>query len=41
MVYWLEKQGYNVSYITDVDTDTNVNPLTNHKAFLSVGHDEY
>jgi len=41
MVYWLEKQGYNVSYITDVDTDTNVNHLTNHKAFLSVGHDEY
>ena len=40
-VYWLESQGYNVIYTTDVDTDTNVNPLTNHKAFLSVGHDEY
>lgn len=40
-VYWLESQGYNVTYITNVDTDTNVNPLTNHKAFLSVGHDEY
>ncbi|HJT57984.1 MAG TPA: choice-of-anchor D domain-containing protein [Ktedonobacteraceae bacterium] len=40
-VYWLEEQGYNVSYITNVDTETNVNQLTNHKAFLSVGHDEY
>ncbi len=40
-VYWLEEQGYNVSYITNVDTETNANQLTNHKAFLSVGHDEY
>ncbi|HLJ33130.1 MAG TPA: N,N-dimethylformamidase beta subunit family domain-containing protein [Ktedonobacteraceae bacterium] len=40
-VYWAESQGYNLTYTTDVDTDTNANPLTNHKAFLSVGHDEY
>src|SRR5207245_1503931 len=40
-VYWLESQGYDVTYTTAVDTDTNVNPLTNHRAFLSVGHDEY
>jgi hypothetical protein len=40
-VYWLEQQGYNVAYTTDVDTDSNVPALTNHKAFLSVGHDEY
>lgn len=40
-VYWAESQGYDLTYTTDVDTDTNVNPLTNHKAFLSVGHDEY
>lgn len=40
-VYWLEEMGYDVTYTTDVDTDTNVNPLTNHKGFLSVGHDEY
>ena len=41
MVRWLEKNGYDMTYITDVDTDSNVNPLTNHKAFLDVGHDEY
>ncbi len=40
-VYWLESQGYNVTYTTDVDTDLNTTPLTNHKGFLSVGHDEY
>ncbi len=40
-VYWLESQGYDVTYTTDVDTDMNVGPLTNHRAFLSVGHDEY
>jgi hypothetical protein len=40
-VYWMESQGYNVAYTTDVDTDTNASTLTNHKAFLSVGHDEY
>ncbi len=38
---WMESQGYDISYTTDVDTDANVNPLTNHKAFLAVGHDEY
>jgi hypothetical protein len=40
-VRWAEKQGYNLTYTTNVDVDTNVNPLTAHKAFLSVGHDEY
>jgi hypothetical protein len=41
MLRWLEKSGYDVTYITDVDLDLNTNPLTNHKALLSVGHDEY
>src|SRR5207245_3053892 len=40
-IRWAESQGYDLTYTTDVDTHTNVNPLTNHKAFLSVGHDEY
>jgi len=38
---WAESQGYDLTYTTDIDTHTNVNPLTNHKAFLSIGHDEY
>jgi len=41
MVRWLEANGYNVSYFTGVDSDRRGNLITNHKAFLSVGHDEY
>ena len=40
-IRWAESQGYNITYITDVDTATNVNPITNHRVYLSVGHDEY
>jgi Domain of unknown function (DUF4082)/Bacterial Ig-like domain/Bacterial Ig domain len=41
MVRWLEANGYNVSYFTDVDSDRRGNLIRNHKIFLSVGHDEY
>ena len=41
MIRWAESQGYDLTYTTDVDTHTNVNPLTNHRVFVSVGHDEY
>ncbi len=41
MVQWLEREGYDVSYATSVDIDANANLLLSHKAFLSVGHDEY
>jgi hypothetical protein len=41
MVRWLEANGYNVSYISGIDTDRAGSLLLNHKAFLSVGHDEY
>ena len=41
MIRWLEANGYNVSYTTGVDTDRRGNLLLQHKAFLSVGHDEY
>lgn len=41
LVRFLERNGYDVSYIAGVDTDRRGNLLTNHKVFLSVGHDEY
>jgi hypothetical protein len=41
LVRFLEKNGYDVSYISGVDTDRNGAGLLNHKVFLSVGHDEY
>jgi hypothetical protein len=40
-IYWMEKNGYDVSYISGLDTARNGNELLNHKVFLSVGHDEY
>ncbi|HEX8857603.1 MAG TPA: N,N-dimethylformamidase beta subunit family domain-containing protein [Actinomycetes bacterium] len=40
-VRWIEQNGYDVSYSTDVDTDLNGAALRNHHGFLSVGHDEY
>ncbi|MFJ5958222.1 DUF4082 domain-containing protein [Paenarthrobacter sp. NPDC092416] len=41
MVRFLEQNGYDVSYISGLDTDGNGAQLLNHKVFLSVGHDEY
>ena len=45
MIRFLESNGYDISYITDLDIardNTNsVNQLLNHRVFLSVGHDEY
>ncbi|MFF1382992.1 DUF4082 domain-containing protein [Arthrobacter sp. NPDC058288] len=41
MVRFLEKNGYDVSYISGLDTASNGSQLLNHKVFLSVGHDEY
>ncbi len=40
-VRFLERNGYDVSYTTDIDTDRRGSELLNHKVFLSVGHDEY
>ncbi len=41
MVRWLEREGYDVTYITNVDTHDDVGRLLRGKGFLSVGHDEY
>ncbi len=43
MVRWLERNGYDVSYTTDLDMDRDSTPITpsTHKIILSVGHDEY
>jgi hypothetical protein len=41
MVYWLEQQGYDVTYCSNVDLHVDPGILTGAKAFLSVGHDEY
>ncbi|GAA1935188.1 hypothetical protein GCM10009797_30720 [Nocardioides hwasunensis] len=41
MVRFMERNGYDVSYMSGVDTDRRGGLIKNHKVFLSVGHDEY
>ncbi|MCA6117922.1 DUF4082 domain-containing protein [Bradyrhizobium sp. WSM 1738] len=40
-IYWLEQNGYDVSYMAGVDADRYGSLLLNHKMYLDVGHDEY
>jgi hypothetical protein len=41
MMRWLEKQGYNITYLAQPDIASNPGLLKNHKVFISSGHDEY
>lgn len=41
MIRFLEANGYDVSYMSGLDTATRGNLLKNHKIFVSSGHDEY
>jgi hypothetical protein len=41
MISWLERNGYDVSYLSGVDVSTSGSLLLNHKVFMSSGHDEY
>jgi hypothetical protein len=40
-IRWLERNGYDVTYSTDVDTHADGGQLLNHKSVVSVGHAEY
>lgn len=41
LAFWMEQHGYDVSYLSNLDTHTNAQGLQRAKAFLSIGHDEY
>ncbi|TMF72427.1 MAG: hypothetical protein E6I18_17025, partial [Chloroflexi bacterium] len=41
LVRWLERNGYDVTYSTDLDTHESGGALRNYKGFISAGHDEY
>lgn len=41
LAFWLEQHGYDVSYISNVDTHADPKGLLRTKGFISVGHDEY
>jgi hypothetical protein len=38
---WMEKQGYDLSYISSLDMHRDSDQLLDHRAYLSLGHDEY
>jgi hypothetical protein len=38
---WLERNGYDTTYSSGVDTDRRGQLLKNHRLFISSGHDEY
>ena len=40
-IHWLESQGYNLGYLSCLDLHTTPNTLQGHKAYISLGHDEY
>ncbi|MCB0095141.1 MAG: hypothetical protein KDE46_05435, partial [Caldilineaceae bacterium] len=40
-IRWLERNGYNVSYFSGVDSERRGEEILKHRLFLSVGHDEY
>jgi hypothetical protein len=41
LAYWMEAEGYDVSYLSNIDTHADPRGLLRGKAFLSVAHDEY
>jgi N,N-dimethylformamidase beta subunit-like, C-terminal len=41
LVRFLEREGYDVSYQTDVDTDVRPESLLDHRLVIVAGHDEY
>jgi hypothetical protein len=41
LAYWMEQHGYDVTYISNLDTHSDPQSLTRGKGWLSVGHDEY
>lgn len=40
-IHWLERQGYDLSYISNVDLHEDPSQLLHHRAYISLGHDEY
>jgi len=40
-IRWLERQGYDLAYISSIDLHEDPGQLLHHRAYLSLGHDEY
>ncbi|HLW01370.1 MAG TPA: N,N-dimethylformamidase beta subunit family domain-containing protein [Ktedonobacterales bacterium] len=40
-IRWLERNGYDVSYVSSTDVDEQPGQVLSHRALIDVGHDEY
>ncbi|MBV9691379.1 MAG: hypothetical protein JO202_16895 [Ktedonobacteraceae bacterium] len=40
-IRWMERQGYDLTYASDVNLHQLPDLLSHHKAYISLGHDEY
>ncbi len=40
-IHWLESQGYDLSYISDIDLHEHPKQILAHRAYIDLGHDEY
>ena len=40
-LYWMEEQGYDATYTSNLDTHADPKNLRRAKGFISIGHDEY
>ena len=41
LAYWMEKEGYDVTYVSNLDVHSDPGGCRRGRVFLSVGHDEY
>lgn len=41
LAYWMEERGYDVTYISNMDTHFDPEGLRRAKGWISIGHDEY
>ena len=40
-IHWMERQGYDLSYTSNVSLQEDPGQLLQHRAYISLGHDEY
>ncbi len=40
-IHWMERNGYNLSYMSNINLHMHPASLLQHKAYISLGHDEY
>jgi hypothetical protein len=41
LLRWMERKGYSMSYVADVDADSHPASFASHKLIVDAGHDEY